>query len=117
MDAAIKQEWVTALRSGEYEQGNTVLRSHDNKFCCLGVLCDIYGKHKGVTWSDNPDYHRYLFLERITLLPQEVIEWSGVSEFGLVKGFNERDAELSITLTNLNDNNMSFNQIADVINY
>lgn len=44
MDAIIKDKWVTALRSGAYQQGRKALRTTaDGKdsYCCLGVLCDI----------------------------------------------------------------------------
>lgn len=41
MDKRIKEKWLHALRSGAYQQGMGMLRSHDDKFCCLGVLCDI----------------------------------------------------------------------------
>lgn len=41
MNLTIKNKWLEALRSGNYKQGQKVLRSQDNKFCCLGVLCDI----------------------------------------------------------------------------
>lgn len=35
-----KEQWLTALRSGKYQQTNGNL--HDNNgYCCLGVLCDI----------------------------------------------------------------------------
>ena len=43
MNPEVKEKWVAALRSGEYEQGAGRLRSHDSKFCCLGVLYDIAG--------------------------------------------------------------------------
>jgi len=36
----MKQEWITALRSGEYKQTTDTLRD-DKGFCCLGVLCDL----------------------------------------------------------------------------
>jgi hypothetical protein len=42
MDAEIKARWVTALRSGEYQQGRETMRQGD-RFCCLGVLCEIDG--------------------------------------------------------------------------
>jgi hypothetical protein len=42
MDKELKEKWVTALRSGKYKQGRLFLRSIDNEFCCLGVLCDVY---------------------------------------------------------------------------
>lgn len=34
-------KWIEALRSGKYEQGQGTLRTKDDKFCCLGVLCDL----------------------------------------------------------------------------
>ena len=40
MDKEVKKEWVAALRSGDYEQGQNALCAN-NKFCCLGVLVDI----------------------------------------------------------------------------
>ena len=33
--------WIEALRFGGYAQGKEVL-SRDNKFCCLGVACEIF---------------------------------------------------------------------------
>lgn len=41
MNKTIKKKWVKALRSEKYKQGKEQLRSLDNEFCCLGVLCDI----------------------------------------------------------------------------
>lgn len=35
------EKWVSALRSGKYEQGKSRLRC-GCKFCCLGVACDLY---------------------------------------------------------------------------
>lgn len=40
MDAKLKDLWLKALRSGEYEQTRETL--FDGKgYCCLGVLCDV----------------------------------------------------------------------------
>lgn len=44
------QEWVDALRSGEYKQGKHVLRSTRDEFCCLGVACDLLD----IGWLDDP---------------------------------------------------------------
>ncbi len=33
-------EWVKALRSGKYKQGEGSLR-YEGKHCCLGVLCEV----------------------------------------------------------------------------
>lgn len=32
---------VDALRSGEYVQGRSMLRTLDDTYCCLGVACDV----------------------------------------------------------------------------
>ncbi len=40
MNPDIKEDWLEALRSGEYEQGRYYLDRSD-KQCCLGVLCDV----------------------------------------------------------------------------
>lgn len=46
-DTKIKQEWLAALRSGNYKQGRECLYNPDNKsFCCLGVLEHLLLKGK-----------------------------------------------------------------------
>lgn len=44
MNAELKAKWVAALRSGNYEQGWGLLRGVTDKYCCLGVACDISGQ-------------------------------------------------------------------------
>jgi hypothetical protein len=41
MDSQVKKMWVEALRSRKYVQGHGMLRDAKNRFCCLGVLCDL----------------------------------------------------------------------------
>jgi hypothetical protein len=45
MDKKMKRLWLKALRSGEYKQGKERLVSNDDKFCCLGVLCNVAIEH------------------------------------------------------------------------
>jgi hypothetical protein len=45
MNPEWKEKWVEALESGEYEQGQGCLNG-SGKFCCLGVLCDLYDADK-----------------------------------------------------------------------
>lgn len=42
MDAKLKADWVAALRSGKYRQGEGWLENH-GAYCCLGVLLKIKG--------------------------------------------------------------------------
>ncbi len=54
MNQKVKELWVKALRSGEYQQGKEHLRK-DGQYCCLGVLCDLAikaGLLYGVDWID-----------------------------------------------------------------
>lgn len=37
-------KWLLALESGDYKQGTGYLRTKNNEFCCLGVLCDLAAK-------------------------------------------------------------------------
>ncbi len=48
MNAELKQRWVDALRSGNYEQGHHALCNVEadgsKSYCCLGVLQDVAGE-------------------------------------------------------------------------
>lgn len=37
----LRGKWIEALQSGKYRQGKGFLH-RKNRFCCLGVLCNIY---------------------------------------------------------------------------
>jgi len=67
MNPKIKQKWIKALRSGKYKQGIYELQNED-KFCCLGVLCDLYTKGTGKMWKRDAQ----------DVLPREVIKWAGL---------------------------------------
>jgi hypothetical protein len=106
MNPQIKQKWVDALRSGEYQQGQYCLRT-DNEFCCLGVLCDLYGKENNVEWNLVNDDGNYEFQEQPELLPLFVVEWAGVE--------NDNPEICETSLAELNDGESTFNEIADLI--
>lgn len=72
MNADVKEKWVKALRSGEYHQGFTQLRV-ENSYCCLGVLCDLYGKEHHVAWDRVTG-----FLFEKYYLPEKVKKWAGL---------------------------------------
>jgi hypothetical protein len=42
MERQLRDKWITALRSGQYQQGQSYLKSN-GAYCCLGVLCEIAG--------------------------------------------------------------------------
>ena len=108
MNPQIKQKWVSALRSGDYQQGQNYLRT-DNGFCCLGVLCDLYGKENNAEWNLANNGHNYEFQDKESHLPSSVIEWAGVEDSNpyIIGGIG--------TLSGLNDKGFTFNEIADLI--
>lgn len=119
MNTDIKTRWIAALRSGDYEQGYTLLNSN-GKFCCLGVLCELAVDDGVVTAKDEPisgnPGMRYTALgdvydSSITTLPWTVRNWAGLTSGDPMVG-----DERSYTLTQWNDEiQADFNEIADLI--
>ena len=93
-----RKQWVTALRSDDYVQATGRLRDGD-RFCCLGVACDISGLAE---WEEGNRY-----LEEKETLPQQVRDWLGLE--------NAAGGYIASSLSNLNDTRVSFDEIADMI--
>ena len=115
MKQEIKEKWVDALRSGEYQQGTGYLKViHENgdaKYCCLGVLCELALK-------DNLDLpitetERFWNSDLLTAIafdgeeeypPEEIDKWTDLPDFPVLELLAEK-----------NDKGQSFDQIADYI--
>lgn len=117
MNKDIADRWIAALRSDKFEQGTDNL-CKDGRFCCLGVLCELYmdefdladefsepalikNKHgeecEVVHYGGDAD-----------LLPNEVQDWAGMlSCNGSINSVT--------SLSELNDDGMPFKDIADII--
>ena len=108
MNPQVKEKWLSSLRSGDYQQTQRYLRKEDG-FCCLGVLCDLYGKENNVEWNLANNGHNYEFQDHPACPPLSVVEWAG---FG---SSNPYICSRSLTLGELNDNGSTFNEIADII--
>lgn len=113
MNQNIKQLWLKSLRSGEYQQTKHMLRDDEsrNRFCCLGVLCDLHSKETGVNWSrDNIGHYSYGDSE--ATLPNMVVVWAGLLTFNpIVRSKYHADDILSA----VNDRGTSFEEIANII--
>lgn len=135
----IKQQWVEALRSGEYKQGKGALRligKEQDSFCCLGVLCDKSNvgewrvrenSYKAYRYYDNTE--RYGFGNPPTGVITSALEDNAedflISNLKDPEGFMkavrryEPACEPSFRvfgcLVTMNDNGVSFTEIADVI--
>lgn len=116
MNPEIKAKWLEALRSGKYEQGKGVLRDAENRFCCLGVLCDLISPD---SWDEAPS------LDNVMICGVA----HDVSAFGYHYATHSSDTDLPFSLRTevslsaddqevligMNDDGRSFAEIADHI--
>jgi len=100
MNAEIKARWVEALRSGKYQQGRAALRSLEERFCCLGVLCDLYSPSEWTTNGSTRYFHR-----------ESLSAFIG-ADFRTQMGLSDAEAW---RLARMNDDGKSFADIADYI--
>ena len=122
MRAEIKKKWVAALRSGKYMQGDGALRKVEydcddegnevagpERFCCLGVLCDIvepkkWAKHDANEWTNGHNEGGGF--------PREDLQ----KKLGLDKPHSRSsDETVAEKLAHMNDEGKSFKEIANWI--
>jgi hypothetical protein len=108
MKQDIAELWADKLESGEYAQGRAALRNGD-KFCCLGVLCDISEQGEWVK-ADNSVVFKYL--DKSDSIPPLVLEWAGMSH---TNGFFKIDLTEKFLLSTLNDKGRTFVELAAII--
>ena len=112
MDAAVKDLWVAALRSGTYTQTTGSLQNAYG-FCCMGVLCDLYRQHVGGGWKTH-ETGLTLFADKagntcFETCTAGVVRWAGLA------GGNPKVSQKRLSEWNDNEK-ISFQQIANLIN-
>lgn len=127
MKLSVKEQWLTALRSGNYAQGEAAL-NQGGKFCCLGVLCDIAVKNNVVPddyvttehidkWDEDGNMisvPRVSYFDADMFLPHRVAEWAGLGIDPEVDVPNGGQLE-RVNLATLNDGGKTFAELADLI--
>jgi len=102
------QQWVAALRSGEYLQGRGKLERVEEDgtsyFCCLGVLCKLAEQAGIVNRRAAIDQGIVWFSYSDSMPPSEVYIWSGLSYVRAVKYAHMNDSD-----------HKTFNEIADAV--
>lgn len=105
-----EQRLIDALRSGEYKQGTGYLE-RGGRLCCLGVACRVSRTELPISGGATIMFG----VEEVQAYLPEVVQtelgWS--TERGELN-FVDR-LKYEITLDELNDEDFSFNQIADII--
>lgn len=114
MNQKIKTSWVKALRSGDYQQGTQSL-CIDNKFCCLGVLTDLYQKDHNTNKLEvsavSDGSLAYGGYSERSYLPEEVKNWAElecISPNVMYLGYTH-------SLTLLNDSELTFIELSNLI--
>lgn len=119
MDPELKARWIEALRSGEFEQGYSLLKyssgnaGESPKYCCLGVLSELcLIPLEGYTWDGEA---MFIFpgnegRASIEMPPREWLRSKGISN------------DVSKIIANMNDGagtydgeRLTFAEIADYI--
>jgi hypothetical protein len=119
MKAEVKQKWIEALRSGQYNQGKNALKKETIQgveHCCLGVLCELAIKdgveidvHQSTcTLAPNGAVS---FNESHDFLPTVVQDWAELHTESIY--VRKESEEIGVHM--LNDTGHSFAQIADLI--
>lgn len=124
--------WVNELRSGNRQQATEALEQLDDQGnvvgqCCLGVACDLFKKEVGLLREvDQIVPTRALYDRAGEVLPYALVNYLGVDDDS-VQIYLVGEPSTAQTyaykpddyysLTEMNDGGMTFNQIADVIEY
>jgi hypothetical protein len=133
MKPKVQKLWCGALKGKRYKQGRNALRIKNkagkSRYCCLGVLCDLYrratGRGKWVLVTSKK-YWAFKVGKHIedSVLPTEVANWAGLLDLNPNVGIDScLHGCTSTSLSNLNDGDTwalgnkrySFAEIADRI--
>ena len=116
MKRELRDAWVADLRNGGYDQGKGKLRTMEDRYCCLGVLCEripnaywepIENEYSGyqsgwlIVWEGSPSED---------LIPNE-LAW----KLGLNGNLSDNEVMNQNLLAVFNDRGWSFEQIARII--
>lgn len=109
-------EWVKALRSGDYIQGRGRLVDNGDRFCCLGVACNL--SKAALEWKIEEKPSLWSMDGETDVLPKTIQEEFGFfNRVGGLKGggfIHIKGGEFK-SLAEANDGGCSFEEIADYI--
>ena len=113
MNPKVKKLWVEALRSGKYKQFRGRLRSSNNSFCVLGVLCNLHAEaHPEIAATQT---NMSVYLGQSHDLPGAVEDWSGFNPLAFLNGGTRRYPYYARLITMNDEWKYSFERLADII--
>jgi hypothetical protein len=132
MNPEIKARWIAWLRDPSHEQGQSYLKK-GGKYCCLGGLCELAIEdgviHRSLETTRILQEDTVSFYGESAVLGGVVMDWAGLeSNRAYIAELRERipgsappdtliDFTTNTNLASLNDSGLTFNQIADIIDY
>jgi hypothetical protein len=144
LNSEIKTRWVSALRSGDFQQGKSKLALKEGAespmmHCCLGVLCELAVEDgiveaENLPWGTGGEIRRFAdgTNRASTQLPSKVAQWAGLRNEGdmamcdpylyTIPNPLNSNIPYSVTCSEANDGypsqgiyRKSFSEIADLI--
>ena len=124
-----KYRLIPALRSGHYKQTDGFLRDYRG-FCCLGVMCELLNPNRWVrydsshyAWGEADYYLSHETAIKFDVTPQIDLK-EGIREYPKSVAYRGNDMPLRNLIVNgrpslaaLNDLGLSFNDIANILEY
>lgn len=109
MKREVLNDWLTALRSGNYDQGEHRL-CRNNKFCCLGVFLEVIKEPYETTNYSGSDIRLY------DETNDSAVPYKVRMKHKFYSGVGDSLKNEYLSLANLNDyERLSFCEIADII--
>lgn len=124
VDHVFAADWVAALRSGEYQQGQGCLRSENDCYCVLGVACDLAMKQRLISgeWEHYDNVYSCGSAKTIAFMPNALASMIGVGVDGSIRDRYDMlipiklsDGRTFVSLLDANDNGATFEQLAEAI--
>ena len=118
MKRSLLNKWIARLEDPTTKQGKNMLLKKDGSMCCLGVLCDIVDPNG---WTEMPDEDWGLLRKFFVYnkdsnssyleLPKNLADELNMFQTGYpIEGKKD-----SIALINMNDDGISFKEIAALL--
>lgn len=119
MKKEIKKQIIEALKDGFYEQSVGLLRTGQDGFCFLGVLCDLYNSfYSGIDFWNIDMYGVWDFMGFTEEIPVKVQLWSGLDSVCSLPNnalYFLSNGKKADSMVELNDDGRSFDELAEII--
>jgi hypothetical protein len=103
MKKRLKKKWIEALRSDTYKQGKGFLKTIDNKYCCTGVLLELFDPIIFINrTTDTGQCYAVNHYHNISTIPMKI-----------QKDMQIENKDMDILIKMNDEENKSFREIAD----